>query len=479
MEMTNDSREGRWQPKFTRRAIAITALLLAACVMNLRVEGAEPIRALYITGGGWHDYAAQEGILTKGLSERLNINWTIENQAGRRANFWYERFDKKDWSKEFDVIVYNFCITDIPQVERIEAVVQDHVNTGTPAVWLHCSVHCFRADTPRWFKFGGLRSHRHEAHRPFLVEAIKPEHPIMIGFPAKGWQTPQGELYEVAEIYKTATPLAHGFGKDTKRHHVSIWVNEYEGVRVFGTTIGHHNETMADPVYLDFVARGLLWSVKRLNDDGTPAVGYRSAGAETVTVDGKPWQVLFNGENLEGWRPSEENPGSFKVDGGKIVVDGPRGHLFYDGPVANADFKDFHLRAEVYTYPKANSGVFLHTRWQARGWPGAGYEAQVNATHGDRIKTGSIYGVANVMDQAPHEDKKWFLYEIIVEGKRLELRVDGRKVMEHTERDVRGQRRLSSGTIALQAHDPDSRIYYRNIYVRPLAGEKFPTSQQP
>ncbi len=228
-----------------------------------------------------------------------------------------------------------------------------------------------------------------------------------------------------------------------------------------------------------FAAVAALWI-------GGPAAVHLAAESEapdvrTVTIDGQEWYELFNGENLDGWRPAEENPHVFSVEDGKIVIDGPRSHLFYDGPVAGADFKDFHFRSEVYTYPRANSGIFFHTRWQARGWPSVGYEAQVNATHRDRIKTGSVYGVSNVLDDAPHNDEEWFLYEIIVKGDRIILKVDGETVMDYTEReeDIRGQRRLSSGTFALQAHDPGSRMYFRNIYVRPLEGDTFPIVEAP
>lgn len=153
-----------------RAAIIILAVLAIAGAKPTSGQAAEPIKALYITGGGWHDYPAQEGILTKGLGERVDIDWTIENEAGNRAGFWYDRFDQENWSEKFDVVVYNFCITDIPQVERVEGVVQEHVDSGTPAVWIHCAIHSFRADTTAWFEFGGLRSHRHESHRPFRVE---------------------------------------------------------------------------------------------------------------------------------------------------------------------------------------------------------------------------------------------------------------------------------------------------------------------
>lgn len=193
------------------------------------------------------------------------------------------------------------------------------------------------------------------------------------------------------------------------------------------------------------------------------------AGSEESMDDGSSeWISIWDGESLDNWRASE-NPESFQIEDGKIVVDGPRAHLFYEGPVADADFDNFEFRADVYTYPQANSGIFFHTEYQDEGWPAKGYEAQVNATHSDPRKTGSLYAVNDVMNNAPHEDEEWFTYHIKVEGDQITFKVDGETVMEFTEPDEReGDIRLSSGTIALQAHDPNSRVYYRNIEVRPL-----------
>lgn len=180
------------------------------------------------------------------------------------------------------------------------------------------------------------------------------------------------------------------------------------------------------------------------------------------------WIAIWDGESFDNWRASE-NPDSFEVVDGKIVVDGPRGHLFYEGPVENADFVNFEFRADVYTYPQANSGIFFHTQYQEEGWPQHGYEAQVNATHSDPRKTGSLYAVKDVVNNAPHEDEEWFTYYIKVEGDHILFEVDGETVMEFTEpNDREGDIILSSGTFALQAHDPDSRVYFRNIEVRPL-----------
>lgn len=244
-----------------------------------------PIKALYVTGGGWHDYEAQEGIVTEGLGHRIRMDWTIENEAGNRGDHWPARFRQENWAEDFDVVVYNFCITGTPGAEHVDGIVDMHVELGVPAVFMHCAIHSFRADTTKWFEFGGVRSHRHEGKRPFEVKVLEDQHPIMIGFPEDGWRTPQGELYEIAEIYESATPLAHAYGQDTERNHTVIWTNEYEGVSVFGTTIGHHNETMAHDVYLDLVSRGLLWSVGKLNENGSPVIGYEGAGVPPFQVD--------------------------------------------------------------------------------------------------------------------------------------------------------------------------------------------------
>lgn len=185
-------------------------------------------------------------------------------------------------------------------------------------------------------------------------------------------------------------------------------------------------------------------------------------------INNKEWVALWDGETFDDWRASE-NPDSFTIEDGKIVVQGPRAHLFYEGPVADANFHNFEFKAEVYTYPKANSGIFFHTKYQEEGWPEHGYEAQVNATQSDRRKTGSLYAVEDVLDNAPHDDKEWFSYHIIVDGRDITFKIDGETVMEFTEpEDREGTIRLSSGTFALQAHDPDSRVYYRNIKVRVL-----------
>src|SRR5215216_2994752 len=179
------------------------------------------------------------------------------------------------------------------------------------------------------------------------------------------------------------------------------------------------------------------------------------------------WIRLFDGKTLNGWKASD-NPGSFKVEDGAIVANGPRSHLYYDGPVMNHNFKNFELKADVMTTQGSNSGIYFHTEFQEKGWPNRGYEAQVNNTQEDPRKTGSLYAIKDVLE-APAKDNEWFTEEITVKGKQIIIKVNGKMLVDYTEPEGvqrpanMAGRLLSSGTFALQGHDPKSKVSFKNI----------------
>lgn len=184
------------------------------------------------------------------------------------------------------------------------------------------------------------------------------------------------------------------------------------------------------------------------------------------------WISLFDGKTLNGWKVNE-NAATFKVENGMIVANGNRSHLFYDGAVANHNFKNFEFKASVMTTPGSNSGIYFHTQFQESGWPAKGYEVQVNNTHTDWRKTGGLYAIVDVKE-APAQDNKWFTEHIIVQGKKVTILVDGKVTVEYTEPDQAdrpenmAQRKVSSGTFALQGHDPGSKVMYKDIVVKIL-----------
>ena len=178
----------------------------------------------------------------------------------------------------------------------------------------------------------------------------------------------------------------------------------------------------------------------------------------------KGWISLFDGKSLAGWKVSE-HPATFTVANGTIIAFGDRAHLFYDGAVMNHNFKNFEFKAEVMTTPGSNSGIFIHTAYQEDGWPSKGYEIQVNNTHTDWRKTGSVYAVQDVKE-APAKDDEWFTEHIIVQGKKITVKINDKVINEYTEPAEGG--RLSSGTFSLQGHDPKSKVFYKNVMVKPL-----------
>jgi hypothetical protein len=181
------------------------------------------------------------------------------------------------------------------------------------------------------------------------------------------------------------------------------------------------------------------------------------------------WVSLFDGKTLDGWKVGE-NASSFKVEDGAIVVNGPVGHLFYDGKVGNHNFKNFEFKAKVMTTPGSNSGLYFHTQFQEKSWPSKGYEVQVNNSHTDWRRTGSLYGIDDVKEVYV-QDNVWYIEQITVIGKRIIIKINDKVVVDYTEPDnidsTKG-RKISSGTFALQAHDPKSKVYIKDIMVKVL-----------
>ncbi|WP_297092001.1 DUF1080 domain-containing protein [uncultured Draconibacterium sp.] len=191
------------------------------------------------------------------------------------------------------------------------------------------------------------------------------------------------------------------------------------------------------------------------------------------------WHSMFNGQTLEGWKAAEENSESFSVEDGVIKCAGERSHLYY-----LHHFKNFEFEAEVKTLPQANSGIYIHTAYTAKGYPTKGYEVQINNSHRgpstkhpERRMTGSIAGVRNIYYPFV-SDNEWFNIRISVVENFVQVFINDVKVNEYAEPDKAWRWEgaeemvLGSGTIALQSHDAGSTTYYKNLRIKPLADDK-------
>lgn len=233
-------------------------LLLALSIS----AAAQPIHALYITGGCCHEFEAQKKTLTEGISARANVVWTIEDKGETDdKTIRFSTFDKPDWYKGVDVVVYNMCAGKFTNIDYIEKIAKVHRETGLPAVVIHCAIHTYReAKTDEWRKLLGVTSMRHEKQQPFDVKVVQPDNPIMKGFPAV-FHDPSDEQYVTIKLWPNTIPLAQATGHDKeKSKNTVVWINTDGKARVFGTTVGHSNKVMETPEYLDMVTRGLLWA---------------------------------------------------------------------------------------------------------------------------------------------------------------------------------------------------------------------------
>lgn len=185
------------------------------------------------------------------------------------------------------------------------------------------------------------------------------------------------------------------------------------------------------------------------------------------------WISLFDGKTLSGWKVGDK-PESFTVKDGAIVANGNVSHLFYDGDVRQHNFKNFEFKAKVMTAPGSNSGIYFHTTYQEKSWPDKGFEVQVNNSHTDWKRTGSLYDVQNIREVYV-KDNEWFTEYIKVVGKHVIVKINDKQVVDYTEPEnvtpsaEHPGRVISSGTFALQAHDPHSTVRFKDIMVKPLA----------
>jgi uncharacterized protein len=241
----------------------IAGLLLAFCTTSLSADSPKPLRALLITGGCCHNYALQTRELTNSVAKLALVEWTIVMEGGTGTRAEISLYDKPDWAKGFDVVVHNECFADTKDPVYIRKITEAH-KAGVPAVVIHCAMHTYRAtDIDDWREFLGVTSRRHDHMSRYPVKLAMPDHPILKGMP-ENWVTPMDELYVIEKLWPNAQALATSVSERDDKAYPVIWTNHYGKARVFGTTYGHSDSTFADPTFLTYVSRGVIWAAGRL-----------------------------------------------------------------------------------------------------------------------------------------------------------------------------------------------------------------------
>lgn len=214
------------------------------------------------------------------------------------------------------------------------------------------------------------------------------------------------------------------------------------------------------------------------------------AFAFAPAADDKDYKPLFNGKDLSGWKLHPKPSGAIEevvakekdgkiiaydgklkdgktvalwhVEDGVLVGAGPPSHLFSE----RDDYENFHYRIEAMINDKGNSGQYFRTQY-GPNFP-KGYEAQINATHGDKIRTGSLY-MPNVkevlvLNDAPHKPNEWFVQEVIANGDHIQIFVNGKKTVDYKD----PKKTYTKGHFALQGHDPGTTVKFKKIEVKEL-----------
>jgi type 1 glutamine amidotransferase len=226
----------------------------------------KPLKVMLVTGGCCHDYAKQRYLLKEGLEARANVTVEMVHTDDKTTKARFPMYESANWAEGYDCVIHDECTSDVKDMPYVQNILNAH-KSGVPAVNLHCAMHSYRIGTPEWFEFCGIQSARHGPQKPIEVKFLDKEHPITQ--PLADWTTINEELYNNLKVFDTAHPLARG-RQDTGKgvdEYIVAWTNQLGKTRVFSTTLGHNNDTVADPRYLDLVTRGLLWSCDKLNPD--------------------------------------------------------------------------------------------------------------------------------------------------------------------------------------------------------------------
>ncbi|CAN5694831.1 hypothetical protein BH11VER1_BH11VER1_15650 [soil metagenome] len=245
----------------------LLTLALLTAVASLHAADTKPLRALLVCGGCCHDYAAQQKILSSGISARANVVVDVIHSEDRGTSPQFPLYENADWSKGYDVIIHDECAAGIKDEALVKNILNAHKTV--PAINLHCAMHSYHVGPDDWSKYLGLKSASHGPQEPIALNFVDTKHPITETL--SNWTTIKEELYNNITVFD-AHPLI--MGKQTVKEkdgttkdveYIVAWTNETQGARTFSTTIGHNNETVGDARYLDLVTRGLLWACNKLN----------------------------------------------------------------------------------------------------------------------------------------------------------------------------------------------------------------------
>ena len=302
-----------------------------------KLADGKPLQVLLITGGCCHNYLFQSLALTTGVEKSVNAEFTVVNEGGTGTRGKIDLYNNPDWAKPYDVVIHNECFAETDAPEYIKKITAAH-KAGKPSVVIHCAMHTYRAAKfDDWREFLGVTSRHHEHQSNYPVKIVKEDHPIMKGF-KKDWVTAKDELYIIKKLWPKATSLAVSKSEKTGEEQPVVWVNDYHGTRVFGTTYGHSDDTFRDETFVDLVTRGLLWAAGKDGSEAQPesvkpGINKNFLDPNLIVKD---WLGKFEVESREVYDYQKEIIAALKIAPGTAIADIGAGTGLYMEPFSKA-----------------------------------------------------------------------------------------------------------------------------------------------
>ncbi|MEV6597296.1 ThuA domain-containing protein [Actinoplanes sp. NPDC051346] len=237
--------------------------------------------------------------------------------------------------------------------------------------------------------------------------------------------------------------------------HPHAWCKTLDAGRSFYTGGGHTRESYADYAFRAHLLGGIRYAAGRTHADCRTETGYTK---------------LYDGATT-GW--SQAGPGGFTNTDATLTSTGGMGLFWYSA----AQFTDYSLKLDWKMAGDDNSGVFLGFPPSNDPWSAVnnGYEVQIDATDAPDRTTGAVYTFKSAdiaaRNAALNPPGEWNTFELLVEGERLQIFLNGRKINDFTNTDPA---RSLAGHIGLQNHGAGDEVSFRNVRVKQLGGPNPP-----
>ncbi|MFY1617100.1 ThuA domain-containing protein [Micromonospora sp. WMMD736] len=401
------------------------------------------------TAGFRHD-AIPVGIQTirdLGAANNFTVTATEDAAAFTTANL-----------AQYEAVVFLNTTGDVLNATQ-QTAFESYIGSGRGYVGVHAA-----ADTEYdWPFYGNLVGAWFASHPAIQQANIKVEdrgHAATGHLPQTWTRTDEWYNYRTnarstAHVLATLDESSYSGGGMGADHPLS-WCKSYGGGRSFYTGAGHTQASYAESNFRNHLLGGIRYASGRSKADCRPETGYTP---------------LYNGSTT-GW--SQAGPGNFTNSDATLTSVGGMGLYWYSAK----QFTNYSLKLDWKLAGDDNSGIFI-------GFPPSsdpqsaidnGYEVQIDATDAVDRTTGAVYTfkAADIAarDAALNAPGEWNTYELLVEGERLQVFLNGVKINDFTNTNPV---RSLAGHIGIQNHGTGDDAYFRNIRIKELGGSNPPT----